>query len=354
MNEAQRRIKGWNFAHRQAQGKRWLFRVSIQETDMRNCTSLVICGLLLSAGMASAQEKFPSRPLRILVGFGPGSGTDILAREVAVKMADHWGEGAVVDNRPGAAAVIASELLARSTPDGHTMVIVSLGHAFNATYLPKLPYDTLRDFAGVSVVADIPNVLVVAPSLKVKTMRELIDLAKAKPAQFNFSSAGIGSAAHINGELFIQAAGLKAIHVPYKSMPEALTNTIGGNVQFVFSSITAAVSLVKSDKLVALAVSTKNRTPALPDVAPMAEAGLPGFDFTAWYGLLAPGKTPRPVKNTLATEIARIVALPDVKERFAALGATPRPTTPEQFDDIIRNDITRFAALIKATGLKAE
>ncbi len=321
---------------------------------MRTLTTLVACALLLAAGATAAQEKFPSRPLRILVGFGPGSGTDILAREVAVKMAERWGQGVVVDNRPGAGAVIASEMLARATADGHSMAIVSLGHAFNANYLPKLPYDTLLDFAGISVVADIPNVLVVAPSLKVKTMRELIDSIKAKPAQFNFSSAGIGSAAHINAELFNQAAGVKVLHVPYKSMPEALTNTIGGNVQFVFASVSAAVALVKSEKLVALAVSTRARVPALPEVAPMAEAGLPGFDFSPWYGFIAPAKTPQTLKNTLAAEVARIVALPDTKERLLALGATPRPTSPAQFDDIIRSDVARFAALIKAGGLKAE
>jgi tripartite-type tricarboxylate transporter receptor subunit TctC len=321
---------------------------------MRNWTCLAACGLMLIPVAATAQEKFPARPLRILVGFGPGSGTDILAREVALKMTDHWGQGVVVDNRPGAAAVIASEMLTRATPDGHTLAIVSLGHAFNASYLPKLPYDTLKDFAGISTVADIPNVLVVAPALKVKTMRELIDLVKSKPAQFNFSSAGIGSAAHINGELFNQAAGVKVLHVPYKSMPEALTNTIGGNVQFVFASVSAAVALIKSDKLVALAVSTKTRVPALPEVPPMAEAGLPGFDFTAWYGFLAPAQTPAPVKNMLATEIARIVALPDTKERLLALGASPRPGTPAEFDAVIRQDVARFAALIKATGIKAE
>ena len=321
---------------------------------MRTRASLMIVAMLLITGITAAQEKFPSRPLRILVGFGPGSGTDILAREIAVKMSDQWGQGVVVDNRPGAGAVIASEMLTRASPDGHTMVIVSLGHAFNPSYLPKLPYDTLKDFAGVSTVADIPNVLVVAPSLKIKTMRELIELVKARPAQFNFSSAGVGSAAHINGELFNQAAGVKVQHVPFKSMPEALTNTIGGSVQFVFASVSAAVSLVKSEKLVALAVSTKARVPALPDIAPMAEAGLPGFDFTAWYGLLAPAKTPARVKDLLAAEIARIVALPDTRERLLALGATPRPSTPEQFDTIVRNDVARFAALIKATGIKAE
>jgi tripartite-type tricarboxylate transporter receptor subunit TctC len=182
----------------------------------------------------------------------------------------------------------------------------------------------------------------------------LAELIKTKPGQMNFSSAGIGSAAHINGELFNQAAGVKVQHVPFKSMPEALTNTIGGNIQFVFASVSAAVALVKSEKLIALAVSTKTRVAALPEVVPMAETGLPGFDFTAWYGLLAPAKTTAAVKNALAAEIARIVTLPDTKERLLALGATPRPSTPEQFDHIVRNDVARFAALVKATGIKAE
>ena len=321
---------------------------------MRTVLTYTTCALVLAAGAAAAQEKFPSRPLRIVVGFGAGSATDILSREVAVKMADRWNQGVVVDNRPGAGAVIASEILARASADGHTLAMVSLGHAFNPSYLAKLPYDTLKDFAGVSTVADIPNVLVVAPALKIKTMRELIELIKTKPGQMNFSSAGIGSAAHINGELFNQAAAVKVQHVPFKSMPEALTNTIGGNIQFVFASVSAAVALVKSEKLIALAVSTKTRVAALPEVVPMAEAGLPGFDFTAWYGLLAPAKTTAAVKNALAAEIARIVTLPDTKERLLALGATPRPSTPEQFDHIVRNDVARFAALVKATGIKAE
>ena len=321
---------------------------------MRTVLTYTTCALVLAAGAAAAQEKFPSRPLRIVVGFGAGSATDILSREVAVKMADRWNQGVVVDNRPGAGAVIASEMLARASADGHTLAMVSLGHAFNPSYLAKLPYDTLKDFAGVSTVADIPNVLVVAPALKIKTMRELIELIKTKQGQMNFSSAGIGSAAHINGELFNQAAAVKVQHVPFKSMPEALTNTIGGNIQFVFASVSAAVALVKSEKLIALAVSTKTRVAALPEVVPMAEAGLPGFDFTAWYGLLAPAKTTAAVKNALAAEIARIVTLPDTKERLLALGATPRPSTPEQFDLIVRNDVARFAALVKATGIKAE
>ena len=321
---------------------------------MRTVLTYTTCALVLAAGAAAAQEKFPSRPLRIVVGFGAGSATDILSREIAVKMADRWNQGVVVDNRPGAGAVIASEMLARASADGHTLAMVSLGHAFNPSYLAKLPYDTLKDFAGVSTVADIPNVLVVAPALKIKTMRELIELIKTKPGQMNFSSAGIGSAAHINGELFNQAAGVKVQHVPFKSMPEALTNTIGGNIQFVFASVSAAVTLVKSEKLIALAVSAKTRVAALPEVVPMAEAGLPGFDFTAWYGLLAPAKTTAAVKNALAAEIARIVTLPDTKERLLALGATPRPSTPEQFDNIVRNDVARFAALVKATGIKAE
>jgi tripartite-type tricarboxylate transporter receptor subunit TctC len=322
---------------------------------MRKFGNLIVMGCaLLAAGAAHAQEKFPTKPIRILVGFGPGSGTDVLAREIAQKMADNWGQGVVVDNRPGAAAVLASEMLVRSSPDGHTLVMVSIGHTFTASYIRKLPYDTLKDFAGVTLVADVPNVLVVAPALRIKSMRELIELVKAKPGQMNYSSAGIGSAAHINGELFNQAAGTKAVHVPFKSMPEALTNTIGGNIQFVFSSITAAVTLVKSERLVALAVSTRTRSPALPEVPPMAEVGLPGFDFSVWYGLLAPARTPKLAKDTLSKEVARILALPDVRERLLAQGATPRPSTPEEFDALIRQDVARMGKLIKEAGISPE
>ena len=217
-------------------------------------------------------------------------------------------------------------------------IIVAVGHAFAASYYKKLPYDTLKDFAGVTSVWDAANVLVVAPQLKVRTMRELIDYGKAHGGQVNFASAGISSAAYINAELFNQAAGVKPVHVPYKTMPDALTNIIAGNVQFVFSSVSSAVALIKANRLTALAVSTKSRSPALPDIATMAESGMPGFDFSVWYGLLAPAGTPKSIRDKLAKEVARILALQDVKDRLLTLGATPRPGTPEEFDALVRND----------------
>ncbi len=309
---------------------------------------------ILACGNAAAQENFPSRPIRILCGFGVGGGTDVVARVIGQKMSDNWGQGVVVDNRTGAGGIIAAEILARAAPDGHTLIIVALGHAFAASYYKKLPYDTLKDFAGVTPVSDAPNVLVVSPALKIKTMRELIDYAKTRPGQVNFASAGISSGAYINAELFNQATAIKPVHVPYKTMPEALTSMIAGNVQFVFSSVSSAVTLIKADRLTALAVSTKNRSPALPDVPTMSEAGMPGFDFSVWYGLLAPAGTPKPVKDKLAKEVGRILALPDVKERLLTLGATPRPGTPEDFDQLVRSEVGRMAKLIKDVGIPTE
>lgn len=313
---------------------------------------VVIAVVLLAAGATHAQGEFPTKSIRILVGFGPGSGTDVLAREVAQRMSDNWGQGVVVDNRPGAGGVIASGVLAPSSPDGYTLGMVAIGHAFNAAYDSKLPYDTLKDFAGVTLVANIPNVLTVSPKLGVKSMRELIELAKSKPGQMNYASAGIGSGMHINAELFNQAAGIKVVHVPFKGAADGLIAIIGGGVQFTFTSITGAVPLVKSERVIPLAVSSKNRSRALPDVPTMSEAGLPDFDFSVWYGLLAPAKTPKVVKDKLSKEVARILALPDVTERFSTQGAIPRSSTPEEFDEFIRQEVTRMATMIKQAGIR--
>ena len=313
----------------------------------------VACALLC-AGAAFAQDSYPSKPVRMLVGYPPGSGTDVLARLLGQKMSAGLGQGVVIDNRAGAAGILASEVLARSPADGYALAMVSIGHTFLAGYHSKLPYDTLKDFAGISVVADVPQVLVVAPSLRVRTVRELIDMAKAKPGQMNYASAGVGSSAFINAELFNLAAGIKVVHVPFKGMAEALTGTIGGSVQFVFASLTAAVSLIKAEKVVALGVGTKNRAAALPDVPALAEVGLPGFDFSPWYGVLAPANTPKPVKDKLAKEIARVLALPDVKENLASQGATPRTNTPEEFDNQIRQDVASMIKLIKDAGIQRE
>ena len=306
------------------------------------------------AGAAVAQDKFPTKPIRMLVPFSAGSATDFLARTVGQKMSENWGQQVVVDNRPSAGGVIASEILLNATPDGHTLMMVSIGHAVNASLYSKLPYDTVKDFAGITLVADVPNVLVATPSLGLKSVRDLVALAKSKPGQINYGSAGVGSGTHMNGEQFKLAAGINVVHVPFKGTPEAITNTIGGGVQYFFAPITAAVPLVKGGKVTGLAVSTKNRSPVLPDVPTVAESGLPGFDFNLWTGLLGPAKLPKDVKEKIAKEVARILVLQDVKERMLIQGATPHPTSPTEFDAFIKNEVGRLAKVVKASGAKAD
>ena len=316
-------------------------------------TTRVVAGvLLLAAGPVCAQEKFPQRPIRMLVPFSPGSQTDILARWVGEKMGESWGQQVVVDNRPSAGGTIASEYVLSANPDGHTLMMVSTGHAGNATLYSKLPYDTVKDFSGISQVASVPNVLVISPALGPKSVKELIALAKSKSGQFNFSSAGIGSGTQINGEMFKLAAGIDAAHVAYKGAPEALNNVIAGSVQFNFSPVLVAAGQIRAGRVLALAVSTAARSPMFPDVPTVAEAGLPGFDYDQWYGLLASAKTPRPLVNTLNREVVRILNLPEMKERMLSQGATPKPTSPEAFDAFIRAEVKKFAQVIIAAGAR--
>ena len=314
-----------------------------------------LCALLaLMAHAAALAQPFPSKPVRMLVPFSAGSGTDILARTVAQKMTENWGQQVLVENRPGAGGTVAANAVLSAPADGYTMMLVSAGHAANATLYRKLPYDTVRDFAGVSIVASTPNVLVVGPGLGVKTVKELISLVKSKPGQLNYSSAGIGSGTHLNGEQFKLEAGLDAQHVAYRGAPEALSDAVAGRVQFAFSPIVVALPFVKDGRGIALAVSTAARTPVLPDVPTMAEAALPGFDFDQWYGLLVSSKTPRPLRETISREVARIMQLPDVKERLAAQGGIPRYSTPEEFDAFIRVEVDKLGKVVKAANAFAD
>jgi tripartite-type tricarboxylate transporter receptor subunit TctC len=299
-----------------------------------------------------AERKFPNKPIRMLVPFSPGSQTDILARWLGEKMTENWHQQVVVDNRPSAGGTIASQYVLAANPDGHTLMMVSTGHAGNATLYSKLPYDTIKDFAGVSRVASVPNLLVVSPSLGVKSVKELIAFAKSKPGQINFSSAGVGSGTQINGEMFKVAAGIEATHVPYKGAPEALTEAITGRVHYNFSPVLVAMGQVKAGKALALAVSTATRSPLFPNLPTIAEAALPGFEYDQWYGLLVSAKTPRPLVNTLNKEVVRILNLPEMKERLLTQGATPTPTTPEEFDRFIRSEVQRFAKVLIAAGAK--
>ena len=319
-----------------------------------NLTTALACALLTIAAPGSAQEQFPSKPIRMLVPFSAGSATDFFARLLGAKMTEHWGQQVVIDNRPSAGGVIASETLLAAPPDGYTMMLVSVGHAVNASLYTKLPYDTVKDFAGITLVADTPTVLVVTPSLGLKTVKDLVDLAKSKPGQINYASAGIGSGAHMNAEQFKLATGINVVHVPFKGTPEALTNVIGGSVSFFFSPITGAVTLVKGGKITALAVSTKERSPVLPDLPSATEVGVPGFEFNLWTGLLGPAKMPKDVKDKLNKEAVGILSAPDVKERMLTQGATPHPMSPAQFDAFIKSEVERLAKVVKASGAKAD
>jgi tripartite-type tricarboxylate transporter receptor subunit TctC len=320
---------------------------------MNRVTILAVAAILSAhAWGADAADKYPARPIRMLVPFTPGSQTDILARWMGEKVADNSGFQVVVDNRPSAGGTIASEYVLAANPDGHTLMMVSTGHAGNATMYSKLSYDTIRDFSGITRVASVPNLLVVAPALGPKTVKELIAYAQARPGKINFSSAGIGSGTQINGEMFRLAAGMEATHVPYKGAPESLNNVISGSVHFCFTPILVAAGQVKAGRVLVLAVSTAKRSPMFPDVPTVAEAGIPGFDYDQWYGVLASAKTPRPLVKTINKEMVRILNLPDIKERMLTQGATPTPTTPEEFDAFIRAEVKRFAKVLIAAGAR--
>jgi tripartite-type tricarboxylate transporter receptor subunit TctC len=298
----------------------------------------LVASAVVFAGAARAQDAYPSRPIHVIVPFTAGSATDIVARLIGEKLNAAWGQPVVVENKPGAGGTIGITQTAKSDPDGYTFVVVSTGHAVNHVLYKDLQYDTLKDLAGVASLASLPSVLVVSPSLGVKSVKELVALVKAKPGAYNYGTAGVGSAAHINSEKFNAAAGIKAVHVPLKGTPPILTETMAGRVHFSWVPTLSSMGLLKDGKLLALAVSTAKRTPVLPDVPTIAEAGYPGGQFDFWIGMLAPAKTPREVVAKVNGEINRALRSPDMIERLAKLGSEPMPMTPEQFDAFIARE----------------
>ena len=307
------------------------------------------------AAVAGAQATYPNRPIRIVVPFTPGSATDIIARVVSPRMADRWGRPVVIDNRPSAGGIVACTIVAEATPDAHTLMVTGSNFAGSAAlYAGKLPYDPVADFSGVTQFATTPLVLVVGPGLGVKSVKELIALAHEKKGQLNFASTGLGSGPHYGAELFKLVAGIGAVHVPYRGSPETLTDVMSGRVHFVLSPVLAASPLVRSGRVVALGVTTPYRAQALPEVPTIAEAGLPGFVYQGWYGMLTPGKTPRKVVNLLSEEVGKILEMPEVRERIASQGAAAQRSTPEAFDKLVRDEIVTRMKVWKAAGVKAE
>ncbi len=308
---------------------------------------------LLVAASAGAQS-FPSKPFRIVVPFTPGSASDILARMIGPKMLERWGQQVVVDNRPSAAGVVAGEIVAKALPDGYTLMVTSSAFAGSAALGMKLPYDSVKDFAGISQIVSTPLVVVVSPGLGVKSLNDLIARAKQNPGKINFASSGIGSGTHYAGELFRLAASIDTVHVPYKGTPEALNDTIAGRIEYYITPLLPAVALIKSERLLALAVTTAQRVPLLPDVPTIAEAALAGFEYDGWFGVFAPARTPRTIVNTLSREVARIMALAEIKERVASMGAVPKPSTPEEFDKLVHSEIGKRVEVFKSARTAAK
>jgi tripartite-type tricarboxylate transporter receptor subunit TctC len=305
------------------------------------------------AQKAAPGADYPVRPVRIVVPFTPGGQPDIFTRMIVPGLAEAFGQQVIVDNRPGAGGSIGSRIVADAAPDGYTLLSVSSGHAINP-FLYKLPYDTLKSFAGVTRTYSAPFLLVAAPTLNVKTVKDLIALARAKPGQLNFGSAGQGSGTHFAGEMLRHSAAIDVVHVPYRGIPEAMTDLLAGRAQFFMAPIGSSAQLVREGKLRGLGVSTLKRSPALPDIPTIAESGLPGFEWDAWGSLLAPAGTPRALIERWNREVTRAGGAPDVVKRLGAIGMVPAPSGPTELEELIRQQMAVVAKLAKAAGLKPE
>src|SRR5262245_1054725 len=313
--------------------------------------ALLLAAFALLAGSASAQQ-YPAGPMRIVVPFTPGGGTDILARLIAQKLNESWGQPVVVDNRPGAAGTVGTAFVAKAPGDGHTLLIVPAGYAGNPGLYKKLPYEHARDLRPVTWPASGPLVLVVHPSLPPKSVKELIAFARARPNEINYGSSGAGTLPHLSAELFISMSGIKMVHVPYKGAGAAVTDVMAGRVPVYFMNILQSLSLIKAGKLRALGVTTPERTPIAPDIPAIAEAGLKGYDMTNWYGLLVPAATPRDAIVKLNAEVVRILKLPELTNRLADDGMTVVASTPERFAQFLARETEKFTRDIEAARIR--
>ena len=300
-------------------------------------------------------QAYPNHSIRLVVPFPAGGTTDILARDVAKKLTDTLGQSVVVDNRPGAGGNIGADLVAKAPPDGYTLLMGTVGtHAINPSLYAKMPYDHIKDFVPVVLVAGVPNVLVVNPSVPVNSVADLIKLAKSKPGAINFASSGSGTSIHLSGELFKTMTGVDMTHVPYKGSSPALTDLMGGQVQIMFDNLPSSLALIKSGKLRAVAVTSLKRAPALPDVPTVSESGVPGFEASSWFGILAPAGTPAPIVAKLNAEVNKWLQSPEGKEQLLAQGAEVAGGPPEQFVAHIRAETDKWAKVVKASGAKVD
>jgi len=311
---------------------------------------LLCCALAAPAGA----QQYPSRPLRIVSPFPPGGGNDVLCRIVAAKLAESLKQPVLVENRSGANGIVGTEVAARSAPDGYTIVLIPSGHAVNATLYRKLPYDTLKDFTPITLAAASPLVLAVHPSLPAKSVKELVALAKAKPGQLAYGSAGIGSSGHLAGAQFGILTGAKLLHIPYKGMGLVITDLISGQVSITFGTSLSVVPHVRSGRLRALATTGTQRSAALPDLPTVAEAGVPGYEASLWYGFVGPARIAPEIVRRLNAEIVAVLSLPDVRERLAGQGVEARHTTAAEFTSLLASEVERWAKVVKRAGISVE
>jgi len=306
------------------------------------------------SALANAQA-WPSKPIKWVVPFAPGGTTDILARVVGEKLAIALGQPVIIENKPGAGGGLGADFTAKSAPDGYTIMGGTIStHAINASLYDKLPYDPVRDFVAITLIARVPNMLVINPSVPAGNVKELIVLLKANPGKYSFASSGNGTSQHLSGELFKTMAGVDMQHIPYKGSPPALQDVMGGQVTMTFDNITTAWPLAKGGKLRALAVTTAARSPIAPDVPTLAESGLPGFEVGSWQGVFAPAGTPPEIVKRLNTEIVKILKLPDVSERLVGLGAEPVGNTSEEFTALVKAEVVKWADVVKKSGAKVD
>ncbi len=298
--------------------------------------------------------SYPTKPIRLIVPFPAGGTTDIFARIIAQKLSENLGQQVLVDNRAGASGIIGSEIVLKSPPDGHTLLLTATHHVVNPSLYKKLPYDTLKDFVAVALVATSPNVLVAHPSFPANSIKELIALAKAKPGQINFASTGIGGANHLSGEMLKSMAGIDLVHIPYKGAAPAMNDLLGGHVSLMFDTIGVELPYVKAGKLKALAVTTAKRTAIAPEIPTIAESGVPGYEAVSWFGLYGPAGMPKEIVNRLNTEVARILNLPEVHKKFMAYGAETEALSPDQFAAFVKSEIAKWGKVVKDCGVQLD
>ncbi len=317
---------------------------------MRTLAAVLLAAL---SALSYAQDNYPSRPIRFISTGSPGTALDVLSRLYADKFSQRLGQQVVVENRGGAGGTIASQAVAKAPPDGYTFLIVNNAHAINPTLYASLPYDTLKEFASVALLADSPAVVAASPELGVKTLKELIALAKSKPGSINYGSGGVGTSVHIVSEYFAAQAGISLVHVPYKQMGELNSDFMSGRIQLVLGPIVFHLPHLRAGRHVPLAVTSTERVPLLPDVPTVSEAGVPGFEYGTWYGLIAPANTPKPVLDVVAREVLQANDQPDVRERMASQGLVPKRMVLADFDAFVRAEIEKLGRIVKASGAKA-